>query len=214
MADDPDQTIDRLPMLPARERQQLLHDWNDTAAPFPRERCVHELFEQQAREHPDALAVVFEDQQLHYGELNRRANQLARHLRKLGVRPDDRVAICVERSLDMVIGLLAILKAGGAYVPMDPAYPAERLAFMLEDCAPVVLLTQTSLVNLVEASRSATLPVLLLDGQDAPWFNQLDTNLDVAQFGLTPEHLAYVMYTSGSTVRLRASWCSTGISFA
>ncbi len=147
--------------------------------------------------------MVFEDQQLHYGELNRRANQLARHLRKLGVRPDDRVAICVERSLDMVIGLLAILKAGGAYVPMDPTYPAERLVFMLEDCAPVAVLSQSTLRELL-ASLPDTVPVLELDTQAPSWRDQPDTDLAPHAVGLSSRHLAYIIYTSGSTASPRA----------
>ena len=130
-----------------------------TAREYPDDRCVHELFEAQAANVPDAIAVVFDDDQLSYGELNRRANQLAHHLRELGVRPDSRVAICVERSFEMIVGLLAILKAGGAYVPLDPDYPIERLRFMLEDASPVALLTQRPLMELF-SDRPATLPVL------------------------------------------------------
>ena len=113
------------------ERRQLLVEWNDTARDYPRDRCVHQLFEEQAARTPDAVAVVFEDRQLTYRELNAQANQLARHLRTLGVGPEMPVGMCVERSLEMVVGMLGILKAGGAYVPLDPAYPRERLALML-----------------------------------------------------------------------------------
>src|SRR6202012_5893266 len=131
-------TIDRLPLLPAAEREQLLYEWNDTAVEYPSDKCIHELFEQQVEKTPDATAVVFEDATLSYSELNRRANQLAHYLRELGVKPDDRVAICVERGFEMIVGLLGVLKAGGAYVPLDPAHPMERLRFMLEDSGPVV----------------------------------------------------------------------------
>jgi non-ribosomal peptide synthetase component F len=113
------------------EREQVLYGWNETKAEFPSEKCVHELFEEQVRRSPQATAIVFEKEELSYGELNARANRLAHYLRELGVRPDERVAICVERGFEMIVGLLAILKAGGAYVPLDPAYPEERLQYML-----------------------------------------------------------------------------------
>jgi len=140
--------------------------------------------------------VVFGEQSLSYRELNRRANQLAHYLRGLGVRPDDRVAICVERSLEMVVGLLGVLKAGGAYVPLDPSYPAARLHFMLEDSAPVALLTQSHLRAQLSTSGEAV-PVLELDRGEVPWLEEAETN--PAPAGLTPLHLAYVIYTSGST---------------
>ena len=132
-------------MLPEEERQQILVEWNRTDRAYGTDLCVHELFEEQVEKTPDAVAVVLEQDCLSYAELNRRANQLGHYLRELGVKPDDRVAICVERSLEMVIGLLAILKAGGAYVPLDPAYPAERLRYIAEDSAPVVVLAQPHL---------------------------------------------------------------------
>ena len=141
---DPEQRLSDLPLLTAAERQQLLVEWNATQADYPRMPCIHQLFEAQVERTPDAVAVVFEDQQLTYRELNPRANQLAHHLRALGVGPEVLVGICMERSLEMVIGLLGILKAGGAYVPLDPAYPQERLAFMLEDAQAPVLLTQAA----------------------------------------------------------------------
>ncbi|WP_143187497.1 non-ribosomal peptide synthetase, partial [Xenorhabdus eapokensis] len=188
-----------LPMLPASERQQLLVDFNATQADFPQEALIHQLFEAQAAQHPDAIAVVFEEQTLSYGELNRRANQLAHYLIALGVQPDDRVAICAERSLEMVVGLLAILKAGGAYVPLDPAYPTERLVYMLEDATPVVLLTQTAQIN----KLPNTVPKVLLDCLFAPsepmLASQPTDNPDAQTMGLTSHHLAYIIYTSGST---------------
>ena len=121
--------------------------WNDTAVDYPRDRCIHQLFEQQVARTPDATAVVFEDTRLTYAELNARANQLAHHLITLGVGPDVLVGLCLERSLELVVGLLGILKAGGAYVPLDPGYPAPRLAFMLEDTQAPVLLTQHKLLG-------------------------------------------------------------------
>ena len=117
-------------------------EWNATQVEYPQDRCIHELFEAQVERSPYATAVVYEDSAVSYGELNERANRLAHHLVKLGVKPDSRVAICVERSVEMVVGLLAILKAGGAYVPLDPSYPAERLSYMLQDSEPALLLTQ------------------------------------------------------------------------
>jgi len=146
--------------------------------------------------------VVFEDQAVSYGELNRRSNQLAHYLRELGVRPDERVAICVERSLEMVVGLLAVLKAGGAYVPLDPGYPGERLQYMVEDSGPVALLTQGQYAGIFgEAVGRVPVPVLDLAAEATPWANQPETNPEQAAIGLTAAHLAYVIYTSGSTGR-------------
>ncbi|HEX4168339.1 MAG TPA: amino acid adenylation domain-containing protein [Bryobacteraceae bacterium] len=192
----PETPVRSLDVLPASERQLVLEEWNRTEAEFPADQCVHELFEEQAAKTPDAVAVVFEDEQLSYGELNRRANQLAHYLRELGVRPDHCVAICVERSLEMVVGLLAILKAGGAYVPMDPAYPAGRLRFMLQDSRPVALLTHGHLASLF-AGHTDGLPVL--DLTVAPWRDCAEENPGADSIGLTSNHLAYVIYTSGST---------------
>ena len=151
---NPDQRIGDLELLLPNERHQLLHVWNDTAMDFPDDRCFHQLFEAQVEKAPFGIAVVFEDQQITYGELNVRANQLAHFLMSKGVGPDVLVGICLERSLEMVVALLAILKAGGAYVPLDPTYPRERLSFMLRDCRAPVLLTQTELANTLEQSAA------------------------------------------------------------
>ena len=194
----PEARLSELPLLTEPERQQLLVEWNNTAATFPRDKCIHELFEAQAAATPQAVAVVHEDSQLTYAELNAQANQLAHHLRELGVKPDVLVAICVERCLNMMVGLLAILKAGGAYVPLNPSYPVDLLATMLEDSAPIALLTQGRLVNLF-AGMAKTLPVIDLEAEICCWANQPDTNLDIQKLGLNPKHLAYVIYTSGST---------------
>ena len=137
----PETPVGLLDILPASERDQVLVSWNDTARPFPEALCLHELVEAQASARPEATAVIFGETALSYGELNARSNRLARRLVALGVKPDERVAICVERSLEMVVGVLAVLKAGGAYVPLDPTYPADRLAYMLEDSAARVVLT-------------------------------------------------------------------------
>ena len=197
MASTPAMAVDRLPLLSPLERRRVLYEWNDTAADYPADVCIHELFEEQVKKSPDAVALVFEDRSLSYGELNRRANRLAHHLRSLGVQPDDRVAICVERGFEMIVALLAVLKAGGAYVPLDPAYPVERLQFMIEDSAPVALLTQGHLGPLF-THLEGTLTVLDLDDA-SPWQEQPETNPDPDSIGLTSHHLAYVIYTSGST---------------
>ncbi|MGH7829001.1 MAG: non-ribosomal peptide synthetase, partial [Candidatus Binatia bacterium] len=144
---NPGHRLSNLPLLTASERRQILLDWNDTRRDLPEEQCIHQLFEAQVELTPEAAAVIFEDQHLSYRELNRRANRLAHHLMVLGVGPEVPVGICMERSLELVIGLLAILKAGGAYVPLDPAYPKERFAFMLEDSGAPVLLTQERLLS-------------------------------------------------------------------
>ncbi|MDX7992983.1 AMP-binding protein, partial [Xenorhabdus littoralis] len=171
-------------------------------APYPQDKTLQHLFEAQATRCPDAIAVIFADQRMSYGELNRRANRLAHHLITLGVRPDDRVAICLERSPDMVVGILAILKAGGAYVPLDPSYPAERLAYMLEDSAPVALVTQTAQAGKLTRAISLTtiptvIPTVLLDNQASFPETLPDHNPDTQALGLTSRHLAYVIYTSG-----------------
>src|SRR5205823_10369979 len=127
MVADPSKAVSQLPLLSEAEREQLLVGFNATDREYPSEKLVHELFEEQVGKAPGATAVVYEEQSVSYGELNRRAKQVAHRLRGLGVKPDERVAICMERSVEMVVGLLGILKAGGAYVPLDPSYPAERL---------------------------------------------------------------------------------------
>ncbi len=198
MVADDNQMVDRLPLLAEYERRQVLYEWNETEVEFPREQCVHELFEEQVRKTPEATAVVFEDKELSYAELNERANQLAHYLRGLGVRPDTRVAICVERGFGMIISMLAVMKAGGAYVPLDPAYPEERLRFMLEDCTPVALLTQGHLEELFPG-LNAVLPVIDVEAEIPDWNEQPKTDPDRISVGLTSQHLAYVIYTSGST---------------
>ncbi|MBD2741475.1 non-ribosomal peptide synthetase [Coleofasciculus sp. FACHB-1120] len=187
-----DRAISTLPFLTQPEQHQLLWEWNNTHTNDSPDRCLHELFEEQAERTPDAIAVVFDNQQLTYAELNTKAHQLAHHLQKLGVKPEVLVGICVERSLEMVIGLLGILKAGGAYLPLDPAYPPERLAFMLEDAQVPVLLTQKRLLNLLP-SQNAQVVCL-----DSDWGNQQIHSQNPIP---NPSNLAYVIYTSGSTGR-------------
>ncbi len=195
IASEPEQAVAALPLLTEEEREQLLIEWNQTAREYPRERCIHELFEEQVERTPEAVAVVYEDQQVTYAELNRRANQLAHYLRERGVGPEVLVGICVERSVEMVIGLLGILKAGGAYVPLDPEYPRERLGFMLEDARVSVLLTEERLLEKLPASEAR---VCCLDSDWAEIGLGDESNL---KSGVLADNPCYVIYTSGSTGR-------------
>jgi amino acid adenylation domain-containing protein len=188
---DPKQHTALIPVLSDAERHQVLAQWNQTAADISRNGCVPELFELQATATPDAPAVVFENQKLTYGELNQRANRLAGHLRELGAGPDKLVGLFLERSVELVVGLLGILKAGAAYVPMDPIYPQERLKSMMEDAQPVAMLTQKNLLAALPA-----LPVSVVLVED---FGAEHTGTDSLDVRSLPENLAYVIYTSGST---------------
>jgi arthrofactin-type cyclic lipopeptide synthetase C len=190
-------SVNLISVLSEKEERQLIYDWNNTTAAFPVKKCVHQLFEEQVRRTPDAVAVEFGKATLSYEELNVRANCLAHYLRGLGVKPEARVALCVERGLEMVVGLLGILKAGGAYVPLDPAYPVERLSYMLEDSSPTVLLTQGHLAG--RFTGRTALPVVDLGDAAPAWQEQPEGNPDGAGMGVSPDHLAYVIYTSGST---------------
>src|SRR5882762_9832750 len=165
----------------------------NTKKPVPVQKCVHNLFEEQVECSPNAIAVALGDQRLSYGELNARANQLGHHFQALGVGPEALVAIYVERSLEMVVGILGILKAGGAYVPLDPAYPKDRLAFMLEDAKPSMLLTQEHLVSNLPKHAAQ---VVSFNGDRSAISQWSEKN---PQVRTTTEHLAYVIYTSGST---------------
>lgn len=185
--------LSELALSTAAEQQQLLVEWNATQADYPQELCIHQWFEAQVTQTPDAVAVMCEDQQLTYRELNTRANQLAHYLNKLGVKPEVLVGLCVERSPHMLIGLLGILKAGGAYVPLDPAYPQERLAFMLQDAQIAVLLTQQFLLDQLPNPQAQ---VVCLDTDWTLIAQASETN----PFNLTEaDNLAYLIYTSGST---------------
>jgi amino acid adenylation domain-containing protein len=194
----PDTAVCAIDVLPAAERRRVLVEWNDTAADYPRDKCVHELFAEQVERTPDAVALVYEDDRLSYGELDRRSNQLARHLRGLGVGPDVIVGLCVERSVEMVVGLLGILKAGGAYLPLDPDYPAERLGYMLADARCPAVVTQARLVD--QLSERDAVVVLL----DADWAEIATQPANTAASGVISDNLAYVIYTSGSTGRPKA----------
>jgi amino acid adenylation domain-containing protein len=194
MVDDAAQSIERLQLLSAAQRHQILVEWNATAAEYPRELCIHQMFEAQARATPAGVALEFGEERIEYGELNRRANRLAHYLRGLDVGPDARVALCLERTTAMVVSVLAILKAGGGYVPLDPSYPPERLAFMIEDSSPVVVLTDRASLGSLQIV-AAQLNIVMVDDEQ-PWSGQPDNDPLV---GVEPHHLAYVIYTSGST---------------
>ncbi|MBO1049496.1 MAG: AMP-binding protein [Dolichospermum sp. DEX182a] len=193
IVENPAATVGELPLLSAAERHQLLVEWNDTASEYPIDKCIHQLFASQVEKTPDAVAVVFENQQLTYRQLNQKANQLAHHLQTLGVKPEFLVGICVERSLEMVVGLLGILKAGGAYLPLDPYYPSERLSYMLADAGVEILLTQQ---NLLSSLSSHPARVICLDTDWPTIAQHSHKNLDVA---VCADNLVYVIYTSGST---------------
>jgi amino acid adenylation domain-containing protein len=184
--DEPGRPLASLDVLPPDERELILHGWNATAAPWPQDACLHELFQAQAARTPDAVAVVHGDQRLTYAQLDARANGLAHQLRGLGVGPDDRVAVCATRALPTIVALLGVLKAGGAYVPLDPSYPDDRLRFMVADSAPVVVLVDGAAPGWADGRVSVDMTQPLT--ADAPHVG-----------GVSPDHLAYVIYTSGST---------------
>ncbi|TFI53950.1 amino acid adenylation domain-containing protein [Mastigocladus laminosus UU774] len=190
---NPEQPISDLEFLTPSEVQQLLVEWNDTKTDYPQDKCIHQLFEEQVEKTPDAIALIFDNQKLTYRELNSRANQLAHYLQELGVKPEVIVGVCMKRSPEMAIALLAILKAGGAYVPLDPAYPQERLTFMLKDSQAKVLLTQT---DLVEWFAQPDVDIVCVDRDSELLGQQSTVNLHSE---VKLHHLAYVIYTSGST---------------
>ena len=184
---EPDRRLATLPLLSSEERRQLLVEWNETATEYPRERCVHELFEEQAERAAASIALVCGSENLTYRDLNRRANQLAHHLRELGVGPDVPVGVGMDRGFEMIVALLGILKAGGAYVPIDPQLPSERIAYIAQDAAVKLVLTEKPL---------SKIEVECVDIHSAEIANRSAENPNV---GVTPDCLAYVMYTSGST---------------
>ncbi|MBF2066298.1 MAG: amino acid adenylation domain-containing protein [Calothrix sp. C42_A2020_038] len=185
--------ISHLDLLNESESQKILFEWNDTQTNYNLSYCLHELVAIQVEKTPNNIAVKYQDKELTYSQLNARANQLARYLQSLGVQKEDLVGICLERSIEMVVGLLAILKAGGAYVPIDPGYPQERIKYMLEDSQVSVLLTQSQLVKSLPM-----LPVYTL-ALDSEWEKVADIDDSNLNAGVTPDNLAYVIYTSGST---------------
>ncbi|MCC5658374.1 amino acid adenylation domain-containing protein [Nostoc sp. XA010] len=190
---NPQAKLSELPLLTETEQHQLLVEWNDTQVEYPLEKCLHQWFEAQVEQTPHAVAVVFENQQLTYSELNAKANQLAFYLRSLGVEADSLVGICVERSLEMLIGILGILKAGGAYVPLDPTYPQERLAFMLEDSQTSILLSQQHLIEKLPPHQGQVICL------DSDWNKIATLSSENLTYNVNSHNLAYIIYTSGST---------------
>ena len=190
---NPKQRLSDLALLTAPESQQLLIDWNDTQRDYPRNQCFPQLFAERVAREPDAIAAVFENQQLTYRQLNSRANQLARYLQQLGAKPEVLVGLCVERSLEAIVGILGIIKAGAAYLPLDPNYPQQRLNFMLEDAGVSILVTQQHLAKNLTAPECA---VVCVDSDREIIARQSPANLTL---NIVPENLAYVIYTSGST---------------
>jgi amino acid adenylation domain-containing protein len=193
IAVNPDQPLASLPLLSAAEQHQLLYEWNHPEISYPQHYCIHQLFEQSAQQTPEAIAVVFEEQQLTYQALNQQANQLAHYLRSLGIKPGVKVGICVERSLWMIVGILGILKAGAAYVPLDPTYPQERLAFIIQDAQVEVLLTQQQLLEVLPPHQVEIISL------DRDWQIIAQENQANPACTATVDHLAYIIYTSGST---------------
>jgi amino acid adenylation domain-containing protein len=196
VAADPSTSVAQAPLLTANEYQQIVVDWNRTEQSYPNDKCLDELIQEQVERTPDAVALVFEGDQVTYRQLGDRANQLASFLQELGVGRNTLVAICVERSLEMMVGLLGVLKAGAAYLPLDPTFPPDRLAFMLEDAQPLVLLTQEKLRNILPPQQAQ---VVCLDKLPATVSQRSASPAAVA--GRQAEDLAYVLYTSGSTGR-------------
>ncbi|MBD1920353.1 amino acid adenylation domain-containing protein [Microcoleus sp. FACHB-831] len=190
---NPEKRLASLPLLSEAELHQLLVEWNDTQTDYPQDKCIHQLFEKRAEQNPDSIAVVFEDESITYGELNIRSNQLAHYLQKLGVGSEVLVGICLERSVETIVGLLGILKAGGAYVPLDPSYPRDRLNFMLEDAQVLVLLTQQNLAQHFEGFSNSIVCI------DKDWEIVARESATNPNNNLTSDNLAYVIYTSGST---------------
>ena len=184
--------IKQYPLLSPDQHQQIIYEWNATERAYPADKTIHQLFEEQATKTPHNIAVIFEDKQLSYKELNESANQLAYYLQEKGVKPETLIAIACERSLEMIIGILGILKAGGAYVPIDPGYPQDRINFMLEDTHAQILLTQHHLVDQLPTEGRE---VIFLDDRAMLKDYKVSTLVSLSQ----PHHLAYVIYTSGST---------------
>jgi len=207
---DPEQPISSLPLMTEQEKQIMLHDWNDTRTDFPIDSSMHQWFESLAQNDPDAVAVIYNDQKLSYAELNARANQLARYLLKLNIAPENLIGICMERSLEMVVSILGALKAGAAFIPLDPAYPEDRLSFMITDSSIPILLTQQSLVQQVPAHQAKIICV------DAEWQTISQEKSENLNLLIDPTNLAYVIYTSGSTGKPKGTmlqhrgWCNLG----
>ncbi len=190
---DPEQKVCALPIIPAEEERKITVEWNQTAAEFDADLCAHEKFQQMVQAHAQTTAVSFNGQSWTYAQLNERVNQLARHLREKGVAPDHIVGICMERSFEMVAGIMAVLKAGGAFLPLDPAYPAERLSYMAQDSGTRIILTQQNLTDALPFEKEKLLAV------DSLWSEIAGLDSDDLPSVTTPDNLGYVIYTSGST---------------
>ncbi|HEX6370473.1 MAG TPA: amino acid adenylation domain-containing protein [Longimicrobium sp.] len=195
VAADPDRALDRLELVGDAERARVA-GWNRTGAPYPADRCIHQLFQEQAARTPDAVAVIYEDASLTYRQLDERANQLARHLAALGVGPEVRVGLCLERGLEVMVAILGVMKAGGAYVPVDPAHPAERIAYVLGDSGVALLLAQGRVADRLPAMDGVRVVRI-----DREWARIAAESAERMESGVTSENLAYVIYTSGSTGR-------------
>jgi natural product biosynthesis luciferase-like monooxygenase protein len=195
VAADPNKPLREVTTLTSEEEHQILVDWNKTETPYDVEACMHVMFEQQVERTPDSEAIVFAGQALSYRELNDRANRLAAHLRGMGVGPDCLVGVCVERSIDMVVAVLGVQKAGGAYVPLDPSFPANRIAFMMQDSRARIVITQSHLMSLLPASTASIVRI------DTDWPSIAEHPAQNVESGVRSNNLAYVIYTSGSTGR-------------
>jgi amino acid adenylation domain-containing protein len=199
IADGASQSLAQVPLVDGEEYEQLSARWNATARDYPAHVCVHELIEHQAARTPEAIAIEMGEQRIAYAELNARANRLAHDLRARGVRPDARVAVCVSRSIELIVALIAVLKAGGAYVPIDPAHATARAAHVLADSEPLALLVDRAARDAMGPSLPGSVPIIDLDGPNAQWNDASVENLRRDSIGLDAQHLAYVIYTSGST---------------
>ncbi len=205
--EDSDQRLSQIQILSNEERQRLLVEWNGTDAKLPQNQCVHHLFAAQAEKSADTIAAIFESEQLTYRQLNQKANQLAHYLMKSGIEPDAPVGLCLERSSDVLVGMLGILKAGGCYVPLDPSYPSERLAFMLEDSGASILLTQEHLISDFRNPQSEIRNLTMIR-LDSDWPTIAQESEDDPLASVSPDNLAYIIYTSGTTGRPKGTMVS------
>jgi non-ribosomal peptide synthetase component F len=193
IAEDSRRPVSGLSLLSEAERAQIVVDWNDTGRPYPNDRRIHELFAEQAKRAPDRIALIGDAQEVTYGELNRRANQLAHYLRRMGVGPEVLVGLCLQRSVEMVVAVMGVLKSGGAYLPLDPESPIERLMVMLEDAGAGIVLTERALEEHLPTHWGQTICL------DVEWERINEESGNEPKSGGGPENLAYVIYTSGST---------------
>ena len=211
VAANPEKKVADIPMMSEEELQEMLEKWNDTSADFPSDKCMHQLFENLAVRNPDAIALTFADQRISYSEFNRRANQMARYLNKIGIGKEDLIGICMERSIEMMIGIMGTLKAGGAFIPLDPAYPPDRLDYMITDSSISVLLTQQALAESVNPHQAKVVYI------DSEWEKISQESGENLNLDIDPTNLAYLIYTSGSTGKPKGTmlqhrgWCNLGM---